>query len=115
MPPIGAAVGAIAGGLAGKGVAEMIDPTVEDAYWRENYVGRPYVTKGATYDDYGPAYRYGVDSYSRANGAPFDDADAGLARDWDNVKGGSSLSWDQARNAAKDSWQRVDEVARRSR
>lgn len=112
---VGAAVGAIVGGLAGKGVAEMIDPTVEDAYWRGNYADRPYVTKGATYDDYGPAYRYGVDSYSRANGASFDDADADLARDWDNVKGGSSLSWDQARNAAKDSWQRVDEVAQRSR
>mgnify|MGYP003391712891 CR=1 FL=1 len=30
-----AAVGAIVGGLAGKGVAEMVDPTAEDAYWRE--------------------------------------------------------------------------------
>src|SRR4029453_3919775 len=57
---VGAAVGAIVGGLAGKGVAEMIDPTVEDAYWRDNYADRPYVTKGASYDDYGPAYRYGV-------------------------------------------------------
>src|SRR5687767_15789235 len=61
----GAAVGAIAGGLAGKGIAEKIDPTVEEAYWRETYVSRPYVTKGATFDDYGPAYRYGIDNYSK--------------------------------------------------
>ncbi len=111
---VGAAVGAIVGGLAGKGVAEMIDPTAEDAYWRGNYSSRPYVGKGASYDDYGPAYRYGVDSYSRFDGASFDAADSDLARDWDNARGGSSLSWDQARNAARDSWQRVD-VARRLR
>ena len=40
---IGAAVGAIVGGLAGKGVAEKIDPTIEQAYWRETYKDRPYV------------------------------------------------------------------------
>ena len=112
---IGAAVGAVVGGLAGKGVAELVDPTVEDAYWRGNYATRPYVAKGASYDDYGPAYRYGVDQYSRFDGASFDTVDSDLARDWDNARGGSSLSWDQARYAARDSWQRVDEVARRSR
>ncbi len=43
--PIGAAVGvvagAVAGGLGGKAVAESIDPTVEDKYWREAYPSRP--------------------------------------------------------------------------
>ena len=58
---IGAAVGAIIGGLAGKGVAEAIDPTVEAAYWRDNFANRPYVENGSSYDDYGPAYGYGVD------------------------------------------------------
>ena len=112
---VGAAVGAVVGGLAGKGVAEMIDPTVEDAYWRGSYADRPYVTKGASYDDYGPAYRYGVDQYSRFDGASFDTVDSDLARDWEQSRGASSLSWDQARNAARDSWQRVDQVAQRSR
>lgn len=51
---IGAAVGAVAGGpagggLGGKGVAEVIDPTREDAYWRENYSDRPYVDYFARY------------------------------------------------------------------
>ena len=48
---VGAAVGAVVGGLAGKGVAEAIDPTVEDAYWRENFKRRPYVRHDATFDD----------------------------------------------------------------
>ena len=52
---VGAAVGAIVGGLSGKGIAEMIDPTAEDAYWRENYKDRPYI-KGRSFDDFGPAF-----------------------------------------------------------
>src|SRR3954466_14594967 len=65
---VGAAGGAVVGGLAGKGVAESIDPTREDADWRDNYTSRPYVDSGASYDDYGPAYGYGVNSYSRYPG-----------------------------------------------
>ena len=64
---VGAAVGAVVGGLAGKGIAEAIDPTVEDAYWRDNYRSRPYASD-ASYDDFGPAYAYSV-SRIRAIGA----------------------------------------------
>ena len=110
---IGAAVGAIAGGLAGKGVAEMIDPTVEDAYWRENYSNRPYVASGASYDDYGPAYRFGVDAYGRSNGRSFDDAEADLAGNWEGAKGSSSLDWARAKDASRDSWQRASDTIRR--
>src|SRR3954465_6822647 len=41
---VGAVVGAIAGGLAGKGAAEAVNPTAEDAYWRDNYKNRPYAS-----------------------------------------------------------------------
>jgi hypothetical protein len=109
---IGAAVGAIVGGLAGKGVAEMIDPTMEDAYWRGNYAGRPYVPTNASYDDYGPAYRYGVDSYTRFDGTSFDDAEAELGQHWDDARDNSSLSWDDARPAIRDSWERIDSYRR---
>ena len=64
-----AVVGAVVGGLAGKGIAEQIDPTREDAYWRDNYSSRPYVS-GGSYDDYGPAYSYGVDNYAKMGGDP---------------------------------------------
>ncbi len=44
--PVGAAIGAVVGGVAGafagKSVAEAIDPTVEDAYWRDEYQRRDY-------------------------------------------------------------------------
>ena len=32
---IGGTVGAIAGGMAGSSVGEQLDPTIEDAYWRD--------------------------------------------------------------------------------
>jgi len=110
----GAAVGAIVGGLAGKGIAEKIDPTIENAYWRENYVSRPYISKSSTYDDYGPAYMYGVDNYSRYYGRTFDDVEPELGRDWQRAKGKSRLAWDDAKYAVKDSWQRLSDTVERA-
>src|SRR3954468_23478337 len=77
---VGAAVGAIVGGLAGKGIAEQIDPTIEEAYWRENYKTRPYVSNNESFDDYGPAYMYGVDNYARYEGRTFDQVEPELGR-----------------------------------
>ena len=111
--PVGTAVGAIVGGLAGKGIAEQIDPTVEDAYWRDNYASRPYVS-GGSYDDYGPAYSYGVNSYSKYAGRDFDDVESDLSRDWDSVRGKSSLTWERAKHATKDAWNRVSDSVERA-
>jgi hypothetical protein len=104
----------VVGGLAGKGVAEPIDPTAEEAYWRDNYSSRPYVTRGATFDDYGPAYRYGVDSYGRYEGREFDEVESDLSRDWQRAKGNSKLTWDNAKHATRDSWQRVSDAVERA-
>jgi len=111
---IGAAVGAIAGGLAGHGVAEMIDPTAEDAYWRANYEKQDYVDAGGSYDDYGPAYRYGVNSYRQYGDREFDDVERDLARDWTRNREASTLEWDRARLATRDSWQRVSDAVERA-
>ena len=105
---VGAAVGAVVGGLAGKGIAERIDPTIEDAYWRENFRSRPYVAEGSTYDDYGPAYQYGVENYPKYPGRKFDDVESDLSRDWQRAKGKSSLEWERAKHATKDAWHRVE-------
>jgi len=111
---LGAAAGAIAGGLAGKGVAEIIDPTIEESYWRTNYSSRPYVTSNATFDDYGPAYRYGVSSYSRLPGRTFGQAEAELRRDWERDKGSSRLTWNEARHPVRDAWERLSNSVERA-
>ena len=72
---VGAALGAVVGGLAGKGIAELIDPTAEDGYWHTNYANRPYVNRDYTYDDYGPAYRYGVEYYRTNPGRTFEESE----------------------------------------
>jgi hypothetical protein len=110
---VGAAVGAVVGGLAGKGIAEQIDPTREDAYWRDNYRTRPYAS-GASYDDFGPAYGYGVSSFARYPGRKFDDVESDLSRDWSSARGKSSLGWERAKHAARDAWDRLSDGAERA-
>ena len=110
---IGAAVGAIVGGYAGKSAAEAIDPTAEDAYWRENYADRPYAAD-ESYEEYGPAYRYGVDSFGMYPGRSFDEAERDLSRDWDSARGTSSLEWDRAKHATRDAWNRVSDAVERA-
>jgi hypothetical protein len=104
---IGAAVGAVIGGLAGKDFAKVIDPTREDDYWRNNYSDRPYVERGSSYDDFGPAYGLGVDGVGRYPGRTFDEAEPEMARAWSIGAGASRLRWDNARPAARDAWHRV--------
>ena len=110
--PVGAVVGgvggAIAGGAAGKGIAEAVNPTAEDAYWRDNFKTRPYYTEGDQYETYRPAYQYGWESYSRYPGRRFDEVEPDLERDWEKAKGASSLTWTRARNATRDAWHHVE-------
>ncbi|WP_119157915.1 hypothetical protein [Caldimonas tepidiphila] len=115
--PVGAVIGAVAGAavgaLAGKGVANAFDPAEEDKYWRNNYSSRPYAS-GASYDDYGPAYRYGVDTYNRYPGQSFDEVEGNLGRDWDTHRGTSSLEWERAKHASRDAWHRLSDTVERA-
>ena len=104
---IGAAVGAVIGGLAGKGVAELVDPTVEEAYWRGNFSTRPYVAPDDSFDDYAPAYRLGVTAYRGRLGRSFEDAEPELSTGWADARGSSRLDWDRARAATRDAWERA--------
>jgi hypothetical protein len=106
----------VVGGLAGKAVAERIDPTLEDAYWRDNYADRPYVAGGASFDDYGPAYRYGVDAWNRDDlGRSYDELEPELAAGWSGARDRSRLEWDDARHATRDAWTRASTLAERER
>ncbi len=110
---IGVAAGAVAGGLAGKGIAEMVDPTREDAHWRKNFTSRPYIERGASFDDYGPAYGYGVRAFGEHRGS-FDEAEPSLSRNWHAARGTSSLSWERAKDATRDAWNRLSDTVERA-
>lgn len=97
---IGGVVGAVAGGLAGKAAAEAVNPTAEDAYWREAYRGEPYVADGRTYGDYQPAYTLGWQSVGVYEG-PFETVEPSLRDRWLTDRGTSPLEWQEARAAAR--------------
>src|SRR5687768_15081903 len=108
----GIAVGAVVGGLAGKGVAEAIDPTVEDAYWRENHPTQTFARNRA-YDDFQGAYRTGYEGYGRygTRGKTFEEIEADLQREYEQKYGASSLAWSEARHAARAAWYRLHSPA----
>lgn len=110
--PIGAAagavIGAVIGGLAGKGAAEAINPTDEEAYWREVHVNEPYYSPEHTYDDYAPAYRAGWEA--RMAGTDWDSTRAHWARQWDAEHANGRLTWEKAQPAVKAAWDRANRV-----
>lgn len=94
--------------LTGKRLADAIDPAREDDYWRHNYSNRSYVSRVSTYEDYGPAYGFGVDAATRYPGRPFDEIEPEMSHDWTTAGGLSMLGWNNARHAARDAWNRVN-------
>ncbi len=106
----GAAIGAIAGAIAGKNAAESYDPVVEEAYWHQHFVTRPYVDQNASFCDYEPAYRYGWESASLHPDRSFEECAAELEAGWENARHGSNLTWSQARFAAQDAWEHSNNV-----
>jgi uncharacterized protein (TIGR02284 family) len=105
---VGGVVGAVAGGLAGKAVAERVNPTAEEAHWREHYTKEPYYESGRSFEDYGPAYRLGVTGRTRYDEGDWTAVEPRLANEWESTRGNSTLNWSQAGPATRAAWDRVD-------
>lgn len=112
---VGGAVGAVVGGLAGKGAAEAVNPTEEEAYWRETAHTTPYYAETLTtysdldYErDYENAYRIGYEARPQYDSSTrFEDVESDLKLKWDHAKGLSRLTWNEARIAVKEAWDRA--------
>jgi hypothetical protein len=105
--PVGAVVGAVVGGIAGaaagKTAGEAVNPTVEDAYWRENHARQDYANADDNFDDFGPAYRAGYEGPSRYR-TSYDEAEGEISRNWEKDRGSSRLGWDRAKHAVRAGW-----------
>ncbi|GAB3663365.1 ferritin-like domain-containing protein [Ramlibacter alkalitolerans] len=108
---IGGVVGAVVGGLAGKAAGEAVNPTAEEAFWRDNYHKEPYYEQGRSFDDYGPAYRLGLSGRDRYEDS-WTSVEPRLAPEWESNRGNSTLNWDRASHAAGAAYQRADEQYR---
>jgi hypothetical protein len=94
------------GRWAGREIARHIDMDAEHDYWRTHYAERPYVRAGAAFDDYAPAYRYGIDAYEQHGDRMFEHVESDLASGWNDARGNSRLEWSDARDASRDAWER---------
>lgn len=106
----GAVAGAIAGGLAGSLAGEVVNPSIEENYWRENFRREPYYRSEHDFSDYGPAYRLGIEARSR-RAESFEVIEPYLQAHWEAMKGSSRLSWEHARDAARAAWERLGRYA----
>ncbi len=103
----GAVAGAVGGAFGGRAAAEAINPTAEEAWWKDNYQRESYYETGRAFDDYAPAYRLGTSGRIGYSGS-FETYEGQLAEGWDARRGSSTLSWQQARGATRAAWDRVD-------
>jgi phage tail tape-measure protein len=108
---VGVAAGAVAGGYAGKGIGEMIDPTTDDNWLRDNFTSRPYVEEGDNYEDFRPAYRYGALAEAKFGDAGIDLMDQQLQSDWEASKE-TNMPWTKAKGAVKDAYERTVQIRR---
>ena len=88
---------------------EAVDPTAEEAYWRESYTREPCYRDGHTCDDYAPAYGLGIGSLvtDKYRDRSFDDIEGSLADAWDNYRGNSRRNWSEASPGARAAWARA--------
>ncbi|MFM9889445.1 MAG: hypothetical protein ACKVOE_02190 [Rickettsiales bacterium] len=106
----GAAIGGALGGAAGESIAANVNPTVEEKYWETTYVDRPYVQQGRNFDHYRPAYRHGIDAYSKYAGKSFETVEPELRSSWETTyPEKDALDWSDARDPARDAYNRVRE------
>lgn len=109
--PVGAVVGlvagAVVGGLAGKAIGEQIDPTIEEAYWRDQHSKQPYYQDGEDFEIYRPAYRAGYEGRGRFANRAFDEVEPDLQRDYEANRGTSTLDWPKAKQATLSAWERA--------
>ncbi len=86
-----------------------------DAHWSVNYATRPYVEAGEDYDDYAPAYLYGVYFYHSNPDRLFDACEADLAAGWESARGDSPLQWKKAKPAVREAWYRISDLSDRAK
>jgi len=87
----------------------------QEAHWAANYETRPYRQAGSDYEDYAPAYLYGIYWYHSNPELLFDASEAELSTGWDSARGDSPLDWPKAKPAVEEAWYQVRNLAERAR
>lgn len=76
-----------------------------DRYHADTFEKAPYRGQDDKFEEYQPAYRYGVHARSRHPDRNWDESlESELSRDWGSRRGTSSLEWDRAKAAVQDAY-----------
>ena len=103
----GTAIGAVVGGLAGKSVAEQIDPTNEDGYWQQHHAKQVYGNHGS-YDRYKMAYRTGYEGVGRHGiEKSYFDVEDDLKSAYEKSKEAGGVTWEHAKHATRAAFDRA--------
>ncbi len=112
LGPVGSAIGAILGGIAGAkagdSIAEAVNPTEYDDYWRREYKRASYYRDGMDWEDYAPAYGLGYHAGTRLRNRRFSEVENDMEQAWEKAKGKSRLAWKDAKEATRDGWHHVE-------
>jgi hypothetical protein len=111
--PVGIAAaavgGAVIGGYMGKAAGELIDPTAEEAFWRENHSQQPFAQR--PYEEFMEAYRTGYMGAAAEAPHPieFEVLEPAMRAQYESS--GAKLPWETAREASRAAWLRAQERA----
>jgi hypothetical protein len=86
-----------------------------DAHWSAKHATRPYVLADEQYQDYAPAYLYGVVWYYSNPERQFDASEGELATGWEAARGDSPLDWPKAKPAVREAWYEINDLAERAK
>jgi hypothetical protein len=111
---IGGPAGALIGGLAGLAVGAVSGSAIaelnreDETYWQNNFLNRPYVKEGDTYNTYADAYRFGGQTADneKYRGKTFDEVEADIRASYEQSPSGANLAYDRARGAINDAYER---------
>lgn len=109
---LGAAVGVAIGAVMGDKAAEAADTRRDLGHFEQIFQTMPYYLQGYDWNDYAPAYRYGIQTYADHGSQPLAAVESRLQGDWEAAaRFGSRLSWVQAQPAIEHAWRSLDDAA----
>jgi hypothetical protein len=112
--PVGLTVGAVAGGalgaVFGDRAAEAADKRDDLGHFEQIFREMPYYVDGMGWDDYAPAYRYGLETFRTHGARALAETEGELASGWGRARDGSRLDWPQARPAVEHAWRELNDT-----
>lgn len=90
---------------AGDAVAPQAAADPVESRFKDGLEHASYYSTGRMWDDYAPAYRFGLDNGHRHAGRRFEEVESELQDGWGEARQASRLGWVEARGAVEDAWQ----------